>query len=104
MIGAPPKLVHAIEAVLDIAYNGGGRPVQSRDIGERQGIQPRYLEPVLQALHDAGVEARAVWRPMHQLGIHDGVIATSLEVTERLAQTTINLPSSPDLGGLHFDR
>lgn len=55
MIGAPPKLVHAIEAVLDIAYNGGGQPVQSRDIGERQGIQPRYLEPVLQALVREGI-------------------------------------------------
>ena len=55
MIGAPPKLVNAIEAVLDIAYNGGGRPVLSRDIGERQGIQPRYLEPVLQALVREGI-------------------------------------------------
>lgn len=55
MIGASPKLVHAVEAVLDIAYNGGGRPVQSKDIGQRQGIQPRYLEPVLQALVREGI-------------------------------------------------
>lgn len=55
MIGAPPKTVHALEAVLDIAYNSGGKPVQSKDIGERQGIQPRYLEPVLQALVRAGI-------------------------------------------------
>ncbi len=50
MIRLTKKLLFAIEAVLDIAYNGGTMPVRSAEITERQGIQRRYLEPVLQEL------------------------------------------------------
>ena len=45
----------AIEAVLDVALHGGGALVQSTDITERQGIPPRYLEPILQRLGRAGI-------------------------------------------------
>jgi Rrf2 family protein len=51
----PKKLLFAIEAVLDIAYNAGPQPVQSRDITARQGIPRRYLEQVLQSLVRAGI-------------------------------------------------
>ena len=50
MIRLTKKLLFAIEAVLDIAYNGGPTPVRSSEITERQGIPRRYLEPVLQEL------------------------------------------------------
>src|SRR5689334_14257149 len=50
MIRLTRKLLFAIEAVLDIAYNGGPAPVRSSEITERQGIPRRYLEPVLQEL------------------------------------------------------
>ncbi len=49
------KETAAIEAVLDIALNGGGALVQSADITARLGIPPRYLEPILQKLGRAGV-------------------------------------------------
>ncbi|GIL39204.1 RrF2 family transcriptional regulator [Roseiterribacter gracilis] len=49
------KLMFAIEAVLDIAYNAGPQPVQSGEINDRQGIPRRYLEPVLQQLVRAGI-------------------------------------------------
>lgn len=49
------KLLFAIEAVLDIAYNAGDDPVQSAEITRRQGIPRRYLEQVLQQLVRAGV-------------------------------------------------
>lgn len=49
------KTLFAIEAVLDIAYNTGAVPVQSREITRRQGIPRRYLEQVLQNLVRAGV-------------------------------------------------
>jgi Rrf2 family iron-sulfur cluster assembly transcriptional regulator len=49
------KLLFAIEAVLDIAYNGGPAPVQSSEISERQGIPRRYLEQVLQVLVREGI-------------------------------------------------
>jgi len=45
----------AIEAVVDIAYNSGVNPVQSKDIAERQGIPRRYLEQVLQQLVRADI-------------------------------------------------
>src|SRR3984957_8577554 len=50
MLRLSKKLMFAIEAVLDIAYNSGAQPVQSREINSRQGIPRRYLEPVLQQL------------------------------------------------------
>jgi len=50
MLRLTKKLLFAIEAVLDIAYNAGTTPVQSGDITSRQGIPRRYLEQVLQQL------------------------------------------------------
>jgi len=55
MLGLSKKTLFAIEAVLDIAFNAGLEPVQSRDITSRQGIPRRYLEQVLQQLVRAGV-------------------------------------------------
>ncbi len=57
MIRLSKKLLFAIEAVLDIAYNAGGRPVQAAEITRRQGIPRRYLEQVLQALVRNGILA-----------------------------------------------
>ena len=51
------KLMFAIEAVLDIAYNAGSEPVQSGEITRRQGIPKRYLEQVLQQLVREGILA-----------------------------------------------
>jgi len=51
----PDKLLFAIEAVVDIAYHGGGETVQSKEIARRQGIPRRYLEQALQQLVRAGV-------------------------------------------------
>jgi Rrf2 family protein len=55
MLRLTKKLLFAIEAVLDIAYNGGALPVQSAEITGRQGIPRRYLEQVLQQLVRAGI-------------------------------------------------
>ena len=55
MVRLTKKLLFAIEAVLDIAYNAGEQPVQSGEITRRQGIPRRYLEQVLQQLVRAGI-------------------------------------------------
>jgi len=55
MIRLTKKLLFAIEAVLDIAYNGGAVTVRSAEITARQGIPRRYLEPVLQELVRDGI-------------------------------------------------
>jgi len=57
MMRLTKKLLFGIEAVLDIAYNSGSRPVQAASITKRQGIPKRYLEQVLQALVRAGILA-----------------------------------------------
>jgi len=55
MVRLSKKLMFAVEAVLDIAYNAGDQPVQSAEITRRQGIPRRYLEQVLQQLVRDGV-------------------------------------------------
>jgi len=50
MIRLTKKLLFAIEAVPDIAYNGSAAPVSSAEITQREGIPRRYLKPVLQEL------------------------------------------------------
>lgn len=49
------KMLFALEAVVDIAYNGRAEPVQSKEITRRQGIPQRYLEQVMQQLVRAGI-------------------------------------------------
>ncbi|MBF0622742.1 MAG: Rrf2 family transcriptional regulator [Magnetococcales bacterium] len=55
MLKFSKKLLYAIEAVVDIAYNSGGEPVQIRDVTSRQGVPQRYLEQVMQRLVKAGI-------------------------------------------------
>jgi len=55
MLRLSRKLMFAIEAVVDIAYNAADAPVQSKDIAARQDIPRRYLEQVLQQLVREGV-------------------------------------------------
>ncbi len=55
MLRLSKKLLFAIEAVVDVAYNAGPVPVRSTDISRRQGIPRRYLEQVLQQLVHHGV-------------------------------------------------
>lgn len=55
MLKFSKKLLYAIEAVVDIAYNSGGEPVQIREVTSRQGVPQRYLEQVMQRLVKAGV-------------------------------------------------
>ncbi|MBF0460945.1 MAG: Rrf2 family transcriptional regulator [Magnetococcales bacterium] len=55
MLKFSKKLLYAIEAVVDIAYNSAGEPVQIRDVTNRQGVPQRYLEQVMQRLVREGV-------------------------------------------------
>lgn len=55
MMHLPRKLFYAIEAVLYVAYNTGLGPVSSKEIADRQGLPPRYLEQLIQKLVRAGI-------------------------------------------------
>jgi len=49
------KGILAIAAVIDIALHAKERPVSARELAARNGLPPRHLEPVLQALVREGV-------------------------------------------------
>ncbi len=55
MITPSRKIFYAVEAVLYIAYNAALGPISSRDIAERQGLPPRYLEQLMQKLVRGGI-------------------------------------------------
>ncbi len=50
MFKVSKKITYAIEAVIDIAFYSGIKPVQNIEIANRQGIPKRYLEQTLQSL------------------------------------------------------
>ncbi|WP_373087905.1 Rrf2 family transcriptional regulator [Sneathiella sp.] len=55
MLQLPKKMLYALEAVVDIAFNARPNPVQSKEITQRQGIPLRYLEQVMQQLVHGGI-------------------------------------------------
>jgi len=55
MVLLPRKGILAIAAVIDIALHAADRPVSARALAERNGLPPRHLEPVLQALVREGI-------------------------------------------------
>jgi Rrf2 family protein len=46
---------YALRALFDIAFFNEGRPTQVKDIAERQGIPPRFLEQIFQDLKRASL-------------------------------------------------
>lgn len=46
---------YAVRALFDIAFYNDGKPTQVKDIAERQGIPPRFLEQIFQDLKRAGI-------------------------------------------------
>jgi len=55
MLKCTRRTMHALEAVVDIAFHARPDPVQSKDIAARQGVPQRYLEQVMQHLVRNGV-------------------------------------------------
>ena len=48
------KTQYGVRALYDMAFHGRGQATQAKEIAERQGIPPRYLEQILQDLKRAG--------------------------------------------------
>jgi Rrf2 family protein len=46
---------YAVRALFDIAFYNDGRPTQVKDIAQRQGIPPRFLEQIFQDLKRTGI-------------------------------------------------
>lgn len=46
---------YGVRAMFDVAFHGEGMAAQIKDIAERQGIPPRFLEQIFQDLRRAGL-------------------------------------------------
>jgi perosamine synthetase len=57
-----------------------------------------WLNGMLQALHDAGLQCRPAWQPLHLLPMYRENPRSELPRTQALAQRIISLPSSVRLG------
>lgn len=49
------RAIYAIRAMFDLAYHGGERPVQLREIACREEIPARFLEQIFQEVRRAGL-------------------------------------------------
>jgi perosamine synthetase len=58
---------------------------------------PGTRDRVLACLHEAGIEARPVWRPIHLLPMYAAAQRFALEYSDAIYETAISLPSSPGL-------
>lgn len=97
MIQFSKRLYYAVEAVLFIAYNTGGAPMSGKDIAERQGLPPRYLEQMMQKLVRAGI-LRGVRGPRGgYLLAREKRRITLADICDALAEQEA-LPSSTPLG------
>ena len=75
---------YAVRALFDIAFYNDGKPTQVKDIAEREGIPPRFLEQIFQDLKRAdlvdGKRGRhggyVLRRPPDQITLRDIVRAT----------------------------
>jgi len=54
-------------------------------------------DALLVALNAAGLQSRALWRPMHQLTMYSNCPRADLTVTEDLTRRVVNIPSSAHL-------
>lgn len=55
MLSFSRKLFHAIEATTLLAYRVGSDPVSGKELCEKLGLPPRYLEAMMQQLVRTGV-------------------------------------------------
>lgn len=45
---------YALRLMIDLALNGGEKPVSLKDVANRQGISDKYLEQIISVLNKAG--------------------------------------------------
>ncbi len=51
----PRRFLLAIDIMLDVAFNGAAGPLPAAELGQRQGLETRKLEAILQRLSRAGL-------------------------------------------------
>jgi Rrf2 family transcriptional regulator, iron-sulfur cluster assembly transcription factor len=94
---------YALRALFDIAFFNEGRPTQVKDIAERQGIPPRFLEQIFQDLKRAGLVGSkrgpqggySLLRPPAEISLGDVLRVTEGPVTLVEEGTEEPSPSPP---------
>jgi Rrf2 family protein len=51
----PRRFLLAVDIMLDVAFNGAAGPLPAAELGQRQGLETRKLEAILQRLSRAGL-------------------------------------------------
>ena len=51
----PRRCLLAIDIMLDVSFNGAAGPLSAAELGQRQGLETRKLEAILQRLSRAGL-------------------------------------------------
>jgi len=95
------QVQYAICGSFDLAYNGGGAPVQIRVISERQAIPARYLEQIFQRLRRAGLVRSkrgpgggyTLARAAEEISLREIVEALEGSLSERLEMSPPDDPS-----------
>lgn len=96
----PRRGLYAIAAVIDVALHERFGPVSAKAIAARQGLPPRHLEPVLQALvHDGILRGLRGPRGGYELG-REGRCITIDEILRavgdvRQSEHVVERPGSP---------
>jgi Rrf2 family transcriptional regulator, iron-sulfur cluster assembly transcription factor len=89
--------------MFDIAFHGDGGAAQIKDIAERQGIPPRFLEQIFQDLRRAGLVSSKrgprggyqLARPARELSVGDVVRALEGPITVYAAGDEANEGGEP---------
>jgi len=97
----PRRFLLAIDIMLDVAFNGASGPVSAAELGQRQGLDTRRLESILQKLSRAHL-LKSVRGPNggYCLGDERGAItvgAIARSVLELDKPTEFDDPSSPSM-------
>ena len=62
-------------------------------------VEKNFMDALMNELARFGLQARLAWSPIHKMKAYESSPRADLSVTERVAQTLICLPSSPQLVG-----
>lgn len=91
-----------MRALFDIAFYNQGRPTQVKDIAEREGIPPRFLEQIFQDLKRAGLVGSkrgpqggySLLRPPNEISVGEILRVTDgpVQLTEETSEQDRSLP------------
>jgi len=94
------KARYGVRAMFDLAFHAAGGAAQIKDIAERQGIPPRFLEQIFQDLRRSGlVTSKRGPRGGYQLSREAREVSVEDVVRSLEGPISIESDDDPDQGG-----